>query len=38
VLRYSIQCCFSEVVMVQSEKSRSWGVDIVAGEIEILDP
>jgi hypothetical protein len=38
MLRYSIQYCFSVVVMVQSEKSGSWGIEFVAGEFEVLDP
>jgi hypothetical protein len=38
MLWYSIQHCFSVVVMVQSEKSGSWGIEFVTGEFEILDP
>jgi hypothetical protein len=37
MLRYSTQLCFYVVVMVQSKKSESWGVESVAGEFEILD-
>jgi hypothetical protein len=33
-----VDYCFFAVAVVQSEKSRSWGVESVAGEIEILDP
>jgi hypothetical protein len=38
MLRYSVQHCFFVVVMVQSEKSGSWGIEFAAGEFEILDP
>jgi hypothetical protein len=38
MLGYYVQCCFSKVVMVQSEKSGSWGIEFVTGEFEIPDP
>jgi hypothetical protein len=38
VLRYSVQHCFSTVVMVQSEETENYCVESDVVESEILDP
>jgi hypothetical protein len=37
VLRYSVQCCFSEMVTVQSEETGSCCAESAIAESEILD-
>jgi hypothetical protein len=37
VPRYSVQCCFSEMVMVQSEETGSCCAKSIVAESEILN-